>query len=279
MQYLFRFFLVLSAVVIIQYNRLEAQDARPLSIGETLEINSDILGEKRTLNIYLPPGYDNSQDVSYPVIYLLDGSLNEDFLHIVGLVQFFEMQMGFPKTIVVGIGNVDRKRDFTFHTDIASLTKTYPTTGKSALFIDFIEKELKPFIRNKYKTGKQEILLGQSLGGLVATEIFFKKPGLFNNYIIVSPSLWWDNESLLKAGKTYLDTHLDSEIKVTVIVGKERKQMEDDAQALAVLLQNSKQKKLKVDFITMPKEDHATILQNAIYEVFLRMNKELKKNK
>ena len=237
MQYLFRFFLVLCAVVTIQYNSMEAQDARPLSIGETLEINSDILGEKRTLNIYLPPGYDNSQDVSYPVIYLLDGSLNEDFLHIVGLVQFFEMQMGFPKTIVVGIGNVDRKRDFTFHTDIASLTKTYPTTGKSALFIDFIEKELKPFIRNKYKTGKQEILLGQSLGGLVATEIFFKKPGLFNNYIIVSPSLWWDNESLLKAGKTYLDTHLDSEIKVTVIVGK------------------------------------------AIYEVFLRMNKELKKNK
>lgn len=279
MQYLFRFFLVLSAVVTIQYNHLEAQDARPLSIGETLEINSDILGEKRTLNIYLPPGYDNSQDVSYPVIYLLDGSLNEDFLHIVGLVQFFEMQMGFPKTIVVGIGNVDRKRDFTFHTDIASLTKTYPTTGKSALFIDFIEKELKPFIRNKYKTGKQEILLGQSLGGLVATEIFFKKPGLFNNYIIVSPSLWWDNESLLKAGKTYLDTHLDSEIKVTVIVGKERKQMEDDAQALAVLLQNSKHKKLKVDFITMPKEDHATILHNAIYEVFQRMSKEFKKNK
>ena len=234
MQYLFRFFLVLSAVVIIQYNRLEAQDARPLSIGETLEINSDILGEKRTLNIYLPPGYDNSQDVSYPVIYLLDGSLNEDFLHIVGLVQFFEMQMGFPKTIVVGIGNVDRKRDFTFHTDIASLTKTYPTTGKSALFIDFIEKELKPFIRNKYKTGKQEILLGQSLGGLVATEIFFKKPGLFNNYIIVSPSLWWDNESLLKAGKTYLDTHLDSEIKVTVIVGKERKQMDKDKAAKIV---------------------------------------------
>lgn len=55
MQYLFRFFLVLSAVVIIQYNRLEAQDARPLSIGETLEINSDILGEKEHLIfIFLP---------------------------------------------------------------------------------------------------------------------------------------------------------------------------------------------------------------------------------
>lgn len=99
MQYLFRFFLVLSAVVIIQYNRLEAQDARPLSIGETLEINSDILGEKRTLNIYLPPGYDNSQDVSYPVIYLLDGSLNEDFLHIVGLVQFLKCRWVFLKLL------------------------------------------------------------------------------------------------------------------------------------------------------------------------------------
>ena len=279
MQYLFKFFLVLCAVVTIQCNSMEAQDARPLSIGETLEINSDVLGEKRTLNIYLPLGYDNSQNVSYPVIYLLDGSIDEDFLHIVGLVRFFEIQMGFPKTIVVGIGNVDRKRDFTFHTDIASLTKSYPTTGKSALFIDFIGKELKPFIQNKYKTGKEEILIGQSLGGLVATEIFFKKPGLFNNYIIVSPSLWWDNESLLKDGKTLLDTHLDNKVKVTVLVGKEGKQMEDDAQALAVMLQDSKLKKLDVDFILMPKEDHATILHNAIYEVFLRMNKKYKKNK
>ena len=114
---------------------------------------------------------------------------------------------------------------------------------------------------------------------MVATEIFFKKPGLFNNYIIVSPSLWWDNESLLKDGKTLLDTHLDNKVKVTVLVGKEGKQMEDDAQALAVMLQDSKLKKLDVDFILMPKEDHATILHNAIYEVFLRMNKKYKKNK
>jgi len=279
MQHLYKIILVFSLVVAMNYNNLEAQETRPLSIGETLEIDSDILGEKRTLNIYLPLGYDNSQNVSYPVIYLLDGSIDEDFLHIVGLVRFFEIQMGFPKTIVVGIGNVDRKRDFTFHTDIASLTKSYPTTGKSALFIDFIGKELKPFIQNKYKTGKEEILIGQSLGGLVATEIFFKKPGLFNNYIIVSPSLWWDNESLLKDGKTLLDTHLDNKVKVTVLVGKEGKQMEDDAQALAVMLQDSKLKKLDVDFILMPKEDHATILHNAIYEVFLRMNKKYKKNK
>ena len=60
MHYLYKVFLVLSVVIAIQFNCLKAQDARPLSIGETLEIQSDILSEKRTLNIYLPPGYDKS---------------------------------------------------------------------------------------------------------------------------------------------------------------------------------------------------------------------------
>src|SRR5690606_8834222 len=98
--------------------------------------------EDRLLNIYLPNGYDKEK--VYPVIYLLDGSADEDFLHIVGLVQFFNLQLKMPDCIVVGIANVDRKRDFTFKTDLEDLKTAYPTTGGSASFIGFIEKELQP---------------------------------------------------------------------------------------------------------------------------------------
>ena len=113
-----------------------AQEKKEFSIGETVTIKSEILKEDRILNIALPEGYDASKDEKYPVIYLLDGSANEDFLHVVGLVQFFNLQFFMPKTIIVGIANVDRKRDFTFKTEDKELIEAFPTTGKSELFIN-----------------------------------------------------------------------------------------------------------------------------------------------
>ena len=240
----------------------------PITIGESTEIRSNFLNETRKINLYLPEGYTQQNKDSYQVIYLLDGSTNEDFLHICGLVQFFTMQMGMPKTIVAGISNVDRKRDFTFHTDDEKVIKEFPNTGHSAPFIDFIEKELKPFIEKNYSKNKNKILIGQSLGGLLASEIFLKKPTMFSEFIIVSPSIWWDNESLLKGAPDALRGHLDHKTKVSVLVGKEGKQMEENARDLALTVKAGRNKKVQVDFIPMPQEDHATILHNAVYEVF-----------
>ena len=116
-----------------------AQD-KDFVLGKITTIHSIELNEDRILNIYLPEGYISRE--SYPVIYLLDGSANEDFIHITGLVQFanFEWVKLLPKSIVVGIENVDRKRDFTYPTTVEEDKKDYPTTGGSAKFIAFIEK-------------------------------------------------------------------------------------------------------------------------------------------
>ncbi|MGE8511236.1 MAG: alpha/beta hydrolase, partial [Chryseobacterium culicis] len=180
--------------------------SKPLTIGEVRTIKSKTLNEDRTLNIYLPQGFDKTK--SYPVIYLLDGSMNEDFIHVTGLVQFFNQMYSMPETIVVGVANVDRKRDFTFHTDLKDLQKDYPTTGHSDKFIAFVEKELKPYVESQFKT-TEKYLFGQSLGGLLATEILLKKPEMFNNYFIISPSLWWDDESLLKQAPQLLSKSPD----------------------------------------------------------------------
>lgn len=239
---------------------------KPFSIGEVATIKSALLGEDRTLNIYLPDDYNDKE--KYPVIYLLDGSANEDFLHIAGLVQFFNMTFKMPKTIIVGIANVDRKRDFTFPTNLKDLKKAYPTTGGSAKFIDFVEKELQPYIKTNYKTNDTNYLIGQSLGGLLATEILLKKPDLFTNYIIVSPSLWWDDESLLKAAPALLSTQTDTKKWVYVSVGSEGKVMEKDAAGLVKALLQSGKKNMKIHFVPLPKENHATILHNSIYEAF-----------
>ncbi len=187
---------ILSTLFLFVFTILSSQTpvAEDLKIGQKITLDSKILNEKRILNIYLPQTYDTTK--SYPVIYILDGSMNEDFLHLVGLQQFFNLQFTMPDFIIVGIENVDRKRDFTFHTELKDLQKDYPTTGHSDKFIQFVEEELQPYIDNNYNTNKIKYIIGQSLGGLLATEVLLKKPELFTHYFIISPSLWWDNESL-----------------------------------------------------------------------------------
>ncbi|HLO38248.1 MAG TPA: alpha/beta hydrolase-fold protein, partial [Lacibacter sp.] len=72
-------------------------------LGIIRQLHSVELNENRTLNIYLPEGYH--KDSSYQVIYLLDGSADEDFIHVAGLVQFYNFPWVnvLPKSIVVGI--------------------------------------------------------------------------------------------------------------------------------------------------------------------------------
>lgn len=146
-------------------NALKLEMVQPFVLGEIVDIQSKTLDEKRSLNIYLPEGYNKSDTIKYPVIYLLDGSADEDFIHIVGLVQFnsFEWINQIPKSIVVGISTVDRRRDFTFLTTIQEDKQRFPTTGGSDKFISFIQNELQPFIDAKFKTTKDRTIIGQSL--------------------------------------------------------------------------------------------------------------------
>src|SRR4051794_33766008 len=247
---------------------------KPFVLGVIQEIQSNELSEKRVLNIYLPDGYNANDTTKYPVVYLLDGSADEDFIHVVGLYQFnsFEWINRVPKSIIVGIANVDRKRDFTYPTTIAEDQKRYPTTGKSQKFIRFIEKELQPYIEHKYKTNNSRTIIGESLGGLLATEILFKNPELFNKYIIISPSLWWDNGSLLKMDSQIFQSSFTQKTDVYIGVGKEGLAPSDvphvqevDANLLAEKLKKSKSKSLHTYFDYLPEENHATISHQAVF--------------
>ncbi|MBI1268305.1 MAG: alpha/beta hydrolase [Cryomorphaceae bacterium] len=237
-------------------------DQTALAIGDQLTISSTFLGENRVINIYKTAASDVEV---YDVIYLLDGTLDQDFMHIAGLVQFFTMMYKMPPTLVVGIANVDRKRDFSFPTTNEKLKADFPTTGGSEKFISFIESELQPEIERLYATSGRKMLIGQSLGGLLATEIIYKKPEMFTDFLIVSPSIWWDDHSL----KTIERKPIPKSTRVIVSVGKEGRVMQKDAKQLHRML---KKDRLEVcEFQFLKKEDHATILHNAIYGAFLKM--------
>ncbi|MFA6151912.1 MAG: alpha/beta hydrolase-fold protein [Chitinophagaceae bacterium] len=255
-----------------------AQSSKPFVLGVTEEFHSEILAENRVLNIYLPEGYNTNDTITYPVIYLLDGSANEDFIHVVGLIQYNNLEWidRVPKSIVVGIANIDRRRDFSFPTTIVEDKTNYPNTGKSGKFIDFIEKELQPFVEKKYRTNKSKTIIGQSLGGLLATEILLSHPRLFNRYIIISPSIWWDNGSILNKKSEIMKADFSQATYIYIGVGKEGlspgknpRVMEVDANLLNNKLKKSQSKNVHVYFDYLPNENHATITHQAVFNALI----------
>jgi predicted alpha/beta superfamily hydrolase len=255
---------------------IKNDEPAPIIVGVQYTIASAILGEKRTLNIYLPEGYNSNDTVRYPVIYLLDGGMDEDYLHVVGLVSFnsFSWVARLQPSIVVGIVNTDRRRDFTFPTSVKSDLQKYPTTGGARQFIAFMKQELQPYIQSNFRVNNSKTIIGESLGGLVATQILFSEPALFDKYIIISPSLWWDNGSLLK--KT-INAEMQAAGKkaIYLAVGKEGLApseephvMEVDVNMLKGKIEKLHNKNISVYLDYLPDENHATVAHQALYNAF-----------
>ena len=237
----------------------------------TDSVYSIYLAENRKLNLYLPLGYTETDTTTYPVLYVLDGSSHEDFLHIAGLVQYLNMYGIMPPTIVVGIANVDRRRDFTHMSDVPSDLEQAPTGGGSKKFISFIETELQPHISSNYKTNNHRTLIGQSLGGLLATEILLTRPHLFDDYIIVSPSLWWSEESLVNTASEKLKSDIYSNNKVYLSIGDEGPVMQHGMDLLRSGVANSA---ITWFYVPFPEENHLTILHRSVYKAFEILNND-----
>ncbi len=270
-----RYFIAL-LICLLAVNQAPAQTAAPFCIGETLRIHSDTLGEDRVINLYLPPDYRASDTTRYHVIYLLDGSADEDFVHIAGLVQFYTFPwiQRLPPTVVVGIANIDRRRDFSFPTRNKAQQAAYPTTGHSGPFIGFIEKELIPYIETHYRCSADRTIIGQSLGGLLASELLLRKPQLFNRYLVISPSLWWDGGSLLnrRFGPLSRKTRLYLAVgKEGLVPGSRTETMEGDVKAFAEKLRQLHDPMLQVSFDFLPDEDHAGIGHQAVMNGFRKL--------
>jgi uncharacterized protein len=201
------FFLLLSCYAYAQDNKVV--------IGNIDSLQSKVLGEQRKVWVYVPAGAnlaDPSASQKYPVVYLLDGDAH--FYSVVGMIQQLSQVNGnmiCPEMIVVGIPNTDRTRDLTpTHTDIDPFTKDsavwLKTSGGGENFIAFMEKELMPFIESKYPTAPYKMLIGHSLGGLLVMQTLVHHPQLFNSYLCIDPSMWYDDKKLLNQTKTFLKT-------------------------------------------------------------------------
>jgi predicted alpha/beta superfamily hydrolase len=167
----------------------------PIAIGFSREIRSRILGDVRRINIRLPDHYDEPGR-RFPVLVLLDGGAKEDFLHIAGLTQITAAYGEGQEMILVGVEGVDRRHDLTSPSSLAADRERAPTSGGAEAYRRFLVDELKPWIAAAFKTDGRTALIGESLAGLFVLDTLLREPGAFDDYISVSPSLWWDGGRL-----------------------------------------------------------------------------------
>jgi uncharacterized protein len=181
-----------------------AQEA-VLKIGERLKVRSEILSEEREAWIYLPPSYSDKyfQEQHYPVLYVLDGDLH--FHSLTGLIHILGSGVNgtyvIPEMIVVAILSTDRTRDMTpTHTTVGADKKKWDflsSSGGNDKFLSFIKNELAPKIESTFRTVPYKVFVGHSFGGLSVLNALFTAPELFNAYVLIDPSLWWDDKVML----------------------------------------------------------------------------------
>ncbi|TGE28324.1 alpha/beta hydrolase [Hymenobacter metallicola] len=232
--------------------------AEPLVIGQTFTIDSKVLGEKRRINVYLPAGYAETPTLRLPVLYMPDGGLAEDFLHVAGLVQVSVGNNTMRPFIVVGIENTQRRRDLTGPTTNEKDKQIAPKVGESAAFRKFIRQELMPQVQQRYRTTPEKAIVGESLAGLFVVETLLLEPDLFDTYLAFDPSLWWNNEQLVKQAAATVKAY-KGPAKTLYMTSSDEPVIAAASARLAKLLQDTPNPALTWHYESMPTETHGTI--------------------
>lgn len=236
-------------------------------MGATETFVSAVLGQERSVNVWTPPAYVDEPQRTFPTLYVLDGSADEDFHHVSGLVQFLTMYQLMPPTIVVGIGNVDRYHDFTRPPSRGIFRRQIPHAGGAAAFRRFVDEELVPYVDTHYRTNRSATLLGQSLGGLFALECLADASPRFERYVVVSPSAWWNDGDVIARAETTLRSRSAGERQLTVVLalGSEGEMMQAAMDALVGVMRRTAPKSVRWHTIALPAETHATVMHRASY--------------
>lgn len=170
--------------------------------------HSDLLGDAadRDVLVYLPPGYEESDESRYPVLYMHDGQNLFDSATAFGgqpwnvdeTAENLIREGAVAPLIIVGIYNTGEKRleEYTPAPD-----RKHPQGGKGKLYSRFLLEELKPFIDRSYRTlpdAANTGIAGSSLGGLITLYVGLHHPDVFSRLGVMSPSVWWNRRMILR---------------------------------------------------------------------------------
>jgi predicted alpha/beta superfamily hydrolase len=188
--------------------------------------------------------------------------------HTASTIEFLSRNGRIPDLIVVGVTNTDRTRDLTpaKSTDKnAAGELRFPTAGGADNFLKFFETELIPEIEKQYRVQPYRIFAGHSLGGLFAIHSMITKPGLFNSYVAVSPSLQWENSEALKRAEDFLKNQKELNVTLFVSLGNEPGAIGESFDKFREALAKSNIKGFQWQAERMADEDHGSVVLRSHY--------------
>jgi len=237
--------------------------AEPITIGEKVTIQSEILGEKRTILVSTPANYERGRD-RFPVLYMTDGDAH--LTHTRGTVDFLVRNGLMPDLIIVGVTNTNRTRDLSptrwARPGPDGGQPAAPVGGGADAFLDFFEKELFPYVDAHYRTAPYRLFAGHSLGGLLALYVFAARPDMFDAVITASPALNWDDDFIIRRTAEFLKDR--KELPRTLFVTMANEEEGDPAptrfERLRTILGRSSAVGFVWDSKSMPEETHGTVV-------------------
>jgi len=231
--------------------------SEPVPAHETFTVASRALGEPRLVNVHVPRRAGGER---FPVLYMPDGGLDEDFSHVANTVDSLVARGLIRPVIVVGIPNTERRRDLTGPTRVATDSAVARHVGGSSAFRRFLRDELIPAVNARYHTTDERALVGESLAGLFVVETFLTEPSLFQHYIALDPSLWWNAGALVDSAGTRLAA-LDSARRTLFLATANVSEITTGTSRLAALLGTMRPPGLVWTYEPRPDLTHATIIR------------------
>ena len=254
-----------SAFAVLLMISAAAVAQRPTGAIKTMTLKSTVLGEDRVVLIRTPAGYETNK-LTYPVLYMTDGDAHMG--HTASTIEFLTDNGRMPELIVVGVTNTDRTRDLS---TVKSTAKNAagelqaPTSGGADKFLKFFETELIPQIEKDYRVAPYRILAGHSLGGLFAVNAMISKPGLFNSYVAVSPSLQWENGEIFKRIEDFLKNQKEMRVSLYTSLGNEPGPIGESFDRFRELLGKTSIKGFEWQAERMDDEDHGSVVLRSHY--------------
>ena len=261
-------FFAISFLALIFATNIFSQDTK-VSLDQTYSkwIDSKIVGDKFLIQCYIPNQKTVSTD-SLPIIFVLDSDMS--FGLVYDVVRWLRWGKEIPNVAIVGIsygtGQTSwwhkRSRDYTSSKDQTKIWGDWPLAGGSENFKKFIENDLFKFIESEFNLkGGSKTIVGLSFGGLLCTDILFSKPDLFDNYIILGPSLLWNDKEIFKKETKYFENHSNLKANVFSAIGNlDNKTIIEPWTEFVTLLKSRKYTGLTLNTWIIDNETHLSML-------------------
>lgn len=240
----------------------ESAQETPITIGSQIRLESTIYQMGRTITVSLPWSYGDGNR-SYPVLYVVDGGVQQDFLPMAGMSALGSLSMQYREFILVGVQTENRYVELTATSELEDDLRWIPENGGAGEFRRHLLDEVKPFIETRYRTSGEDAIIGESLAGLFITETFLRAPDSFDHYIAVSPSLWWRGEGLSHEAADLLAAGGFGGHSLYLTIADEGEDMQTGMDRLVAALEAGAPAGLAWWYRPMPDEHHHTIYNPA----------------